>query len=74
MALLSTPKVLFMDEPSNYMDPVSRKNLYTYLRSLSNTAILLITHKPDEAEKVCDKVAFMHAGRFFEMDSPNRLK
>ncbi len=57
MALIGKPPIIFLDEPSNGLDPVSRKNLYKYLRSLANEdkcAILLSTHEVDEADKICD--------------------
>jgi ABC-2 type transport system ATP-binding protein len=74
MALISMPKLIFMDEASNGVDPISRKNLYTYLKSLSDTSTLLITHRIDEAEKICDKIAIMSDGRFLDIDTSNSLK
>jgi ABC-type multidrug transport system ATPase subunit len=74
MALLSTPRIIFMDEPSNGVDPVSRKNLYTHLKKMSQTSTLLITHRIDEAEKICDKIAIMGDGKFLDLDHPNTLK
>lgn len=49
-----------MDEASNGVDPISRKNLYTYLKTLKNTSAVIITHRIDEAEKICDKIAIMN--------------
>ena len=49
-----------MDEMSNGVDSNSRKNIYSYLSGLKNTSILLITHRVDEAEKICDKIAIMN--------------
>ena len=74
MALMSKPEILFMDEVSNGVDPISRKKLYAYLRSLPDTSTVLITHRIDEAEKICDKIAIMANGRFLGIDSPNNLK
>jgi ABC-type multidrug transport system ATPase subunit len=74
MALLSTPQIIFMDEPSNGVDPISRKNLYTYLKKLTHSSILMITHRIDEAEKICDKIAIMGEGQFLDIDHPNSLK
>jgi len=54
MALLAPPQILLLDEISNGVDPLTRKNLYTYLNSLKETTIFLITHRIDEAEKICD--------------------
>jgi len=74
MALIKTPKLIFMDEASNGVDPVSRKNVYAYLRSLKDTAALIITHRIDEAEKICDKIAIMSEGHFLDLDVPQKLK
>ena len=63
-----------MDEVSNGVDPISRKNLYTYLKTLKNTSSLLITHRIDEAEKICDRIAIMDQGRFVDFDEPTGLK
>ena len=71
---MKTPTLLFMDEASNGVDPISRKNLYSYLRSLKGTSVLLITHRIDEAEKICDRIAIMVNGQFMDLDHPNTLK
>ena len=74
MALVTTPRLLLMDEASNGVDPIARKNLYTYLRTLNKTSVILITHRIDEAEKISDKVAIMSQGRFLAVDTADRLK
>ena len=74
MALLKTPRLIFMDEASNGVDPISRKNLYSYLKRLKETSTMLITHRIDEAEKICDKIAIMADGEFLDLDHPNQLK
>jgi ABC-type Mn2+/Zn2+ transport system ATPase subunit len=56
MALMSSPKLILMDEVSNGVDPISRKNRYMNLRALKNTSMLYINHRIDEAEKICDKI------------------
>lgn len=63
-----------MDEASNGVDPISRKNLYAYLKQLKNTSSLLITHRIHEAEKICDRIAIMAEGKFLDLDSPGSLK
>ena len=62
IALIKTPRILFMDEASNGVDPISRKLLYSYLKSLKSTSTLIITHRIDEAEKICDRIAIMAEG------------
>jgi ABC-2 type transport system ATP-binding protein len=77
MALLIPPKILFLDEISNGVDPVARKNLYSYfsyLKTLKNMATLLITHRIDEAEKICDKILIMAEGKNLKLDTPENLK
>ena len=74
MALLIPPRILLLDEISNGVDPVARKNLYGFLRKLRNTATLLITHKIDEAEKICDKIGIMVDGKLLALDTPQGLK
>ena len=74
MALINKPDLIFMDEFQNGVDPMSRKNLYSYLKSLKDTSTLIITHSIDEAEKICDSIAIMHRGKFLELDTPINLK
>ena len=74
MALLIPPKILFLDEISNGVDPVARRNLYSFLKKLENTTTLLITHKIDEAEKICNKIGIMADGELLDLDTPQELK
>ena len=74
LALMKTPDLIFMDEVSNGVDPISRKNLYSYLKRLRETSTLIITHRIDEAEKICDKIAVMCDGVFLDCDDPKNLK
>jgi ABC-2 type transport system ATP-binding protein len=74
MALLIPPKILFLDEISNGVDPVARKNLYSFLKKLRNTTTLLITHKIDEAEKICDKIGILADGVLLDLNTPQELK
>jgi ABC-2 type transport system ATP-binding protein len=75
-ALLSEPAVLFLDEPTVGLDPRIRHELLDVidqLRSRAGMTILLTTHYLDEAERLCDRVAIIHAGRIVALDSPRRL-
>jgi ABC-type multidrug transport system ATPase subunit len=74
MALLVPPRILFLDEISNGVDPIARKNLYSYIHSLKGTTTFLITHRIDEAEKICDKIAIIVDGRIREIGNPQYLK
>jgi ABC-type multidrug transport system ATPase subunit len=51
-----------------------RKNFYNYLKSLTNTTVLIFSHIVDEAEKISDRVVFLNRGRIIENDKPNILK
>ena len=74
MALLVPPKILMLDEISNGVDPMARRNLYSYLRSLKDTTTLLITHRIDEAEKICDQIGIIVEGHIRDIGSPHALK
>jgi ABC-2 type transport system ATP-binding protein len=75
-ALVSRPRVLFLDEPTVGLDPRIRAELLEViagLRGRSEMTVLLTTHYLDEAERLCDRVAIIHAGRIVALDSPRRL-
>jgi ABC-2 type transport system ATP-binding protein len=73
-ALIHTPKVLLLDEPTTGVDPVSRREFWDFLRELKSDKVTLIISTPymDEAAK-CDRVALMHAGRLLHVDTPEAL-
>jgi ABC-2 type transport system ATP-binding protein len=75
-ALVSEPKVLFLDEPTVGLDPRFRHELLDLiagLRARSGMTILLTTHYLDEAEQLCDRVAIVHEGRIVALDHPAAL-
>jgi ABC-2 type transport system ATP-binding protein len=75
-ALVSAPRVLFLDEPTVGLDPRVRHELLDViagLREQSEMTILLTTHYLDEAERLCDRVAIVHAGRIVALDTPAAL-
>ena len=72
-ALVSEPQVLFLDEPTVGLDPRIRAELLEVvgrLRARGGMTILLTTHYLDEAERLCDRVAIMHAGEIVALDTP----
>ncbi len=74
-ALIHTPQVILLDEPTNGVDPVSRRDFWRILYSLlgENVAILISTSYLDEAER-CHRVALIHQGRLLFCDTPAELK
>jgi len=75
-ALVSRPQVLFLDEPTVGLDPRIRYELLDViatLRATNEVTILLTTHYLDEAERLCDRVAIVHAGRIVALDTPQAL-
>jgi len=76
-ALLHEPEVLFLDEPTVGLDPSARKSLWENIEELQSrygTTILLTTHDMDEADRLCDRVAFMYQGRIVCIGAPEKLK
>jgi ABC-2 type transport system ATP-binding protein len=75
-ALLSEPRVLFLDEPTVGLDPRIRHELLDLiagLRARSEMTILVTTHYLDEAERLCDRLAIIHSGRIVALDTPAAL-
>lgn len=74
-ALIHHPRVILLDEPTNGVDPMSRRDFWRILYSLldEGIAILMSTSYLDEAER-CHRVALLHRGRIVFSDTPARLK
>lgn len=74
--LINQPKILFLDEPTIGLDPMSARQLRTILKDLQQrgTTILLTTHYMYEADELCDRIAFIRKGEITALDTPNRLK
>ena len=74
-ALLHEPPILFLDEPTGGVDPVSRREFWRLIDDLSRagTTVLVTTHYLDEAER-CDRVAIMHGGRLAALGTIPELK
>ncbi len=75
-ALINQPRVLFLDEPTRGLDPTSARELRTMVRELSEggTTVFLTTHSMEEADELCDRVAFLSSGKIVALDSPRELK
>ena len=73
--LLHRPEILFLDEPTNGVDPVSRRDFWTILYQLlkDGITIFMTTAYLDEAER-CNRVGLMHMGKLIRCDTPEALK
>jgi drug efflux transport system ATP-binding protein len=74
-ALIHTPKVLFLDEPTNGVDPVSRRDFWRILYQLlrEGVTIFVATAYLDEADR-CHRVGMIHKGKLIACDAPDRLR
>jgi ABC-2 type transport system ATP-binding protein len=75
-ALLSAPRVLFLDEPTVGLDTRIRHDLFdtiATLRERTGVTVLLTTHYLDEAERLCDRLAIIEGGQIVACDTPARL-
>src|SRR5580658_3458896 len=75
--LVHSPKILFLDEPTTGLDPVSRTNVWEMIEKIqgqSSLTILLTTHYMDEADKLCNRIAIVDHGKMAALDTPTRLK
>ena len=73
-ALIHKPKVLFLDEPTTGVDPVSRKEFWEMLRRLKEQEITILVSTPymDEAS-LCDRIALINNGEFISIDTPQNI-
>ena len=73
-ALIHAPKVLFLDEPTTGVDPVSRKEFWQMLKRLQQKGITILVSTPymDEAT-LCDRIALMQKGKILKIDSPSSI-
>ncbi|MEN8192194.1 MAG: ABC transporter ATP-binding protein [Bacteroidota bacterium] len=74
-SLIHRPKILFLDEPTTGVDPVSRRDFWKILAELKNEGITIVLTTPylDEAER-CTRVALMDKGKILDIDTPENLK
>ncbi len=75
IAILHDPKIVFLDEPTGGVDPVTRRKFWDLIYEAANNGITVFvtTHYMDEAE-YCDRVTIMDAGRIEALDTPENLK
>ncbi len=75
-AIIHNPKLLFLDEPTAALDPATVNEIHELLFILreKGTTIFLTTHNMEEADKLCDRVAFLDRGKIVELGVPKDLK
>jgi len=76
-ALLTSPVLLLLDEPTTGLDPRSKKDvqvLVQALRAEHDATVVLTTHDMDEADRLCDRIAVLDRGQVIALDTPDRLK
>ena len=75
MALISEPKILFLDEPTLGLDVIARSDLWDMIRSLKGkVTIILTTHYMEEAEALSDRIAIMKDGNLLICDTAEKIK
>jgi len=74
-ALVHSPKVFFLDEPTTGLDPQARRNLWELVQQVRDKGVTVImtTHYMEEAETLCDRVAIMDRGKIIAIDKPHNL-
>ena len=74
-AILHEPRILFLDEPTSGVDPISRRNFWTLIYGMARagTTIFVTTHYMDEAD-YCDRLALIYRGRIIAEGTPNELR
>ena len=74
-AIVHQPRVVFLDEPTAGVDPISRREFWDLIYGMTKqgVTVLVTTHYMDEAE-LCQSIGFISSGRLVALDSPNRLK
>lgn len=75
-AFIHHPLILFLDEPTIGLDPEARREVWQQISALNRemTTIILTTHYMDEAEKLCDRIAFVDKGRLISLDTTENLR
>lgn len=73
--LINNPRIVFLDEPTTGLDPQARRNLWDLIKEIRNngTTVVITTHYMDEAEVLCDRVAFVDGGEVIGIDTPDNF-
>jgi ABC-2 type transport system ATP-binding protein len=75
LALVNDPQIVFLDEMTTGLDPAARHVAWGLIEAVRarGTTVVLVTHAMEEAERLCDRVAVMEAGRIVTLDTPSGL-
>ena len=75
LALVNSPRIAFLDEPTTGLDPAARRILWQTVRDIraNGATVVLTTHYMEEAEQLCDRIAIMDRGRVVACDTPRAL-
>ena len=75
VAILHEPRIVFLDEPTGGVDPITRRQFWEmiYETALRGITVFVTTHYMDEAE-YCDRISIMSEGRIVALDTPEQLK
>ncbi|MCC7551691.1 MAG: ATP-binding cassette domain-containing protein [Methanobacterium sp.] len=77
LALIHEPEIVVLDEPSEGLDPQSRRVLWNYIRALRDDegkTVILTTHIMEEADKLSDRIAIIDHSKLLRLDTPSNLK
>ncbi len=76
LALVNEPQLLFLDEPTTGLDPQVRLEIHSLIQELraAKASILITTHYIEEAERLCDRVAIIDAGKIIEIGTPREIQ
>ena len=66
-ALINKPKILILDEPTNGLDPVGIKNIFSILKKMKDTTIIISSHMLNEIESLCNKIVFLNDGEIINI-------
>jgi ABC-2 type transport system ATP-binding protein len=74
---MTAPALMLLDEPTTGLDPRSKREVQRVIREIRDTegtTVVLTTHDMDEADRLCDRLAIIHEGRFVASGTPDELR
>jgi len=75
-ALIHNPRILILDEPTEDLDPLLRRDILKLIRKINadQTTVIITSHLLDETDELCDEIAILHQGRLLKVGTPDQLK